>query len=130
MRLFHILPVLGLFFGARASDLDPRSPGKVHPHPHVLDVHNTADVCASLNNTQLMVPNQQRKLTTVGTIGASTFRFKSSRLAFPVAERSTVACLCQSGIPMFLQTNPVAMKAVTIAGAQEVTKILTQLVRR
>jgi hypothetical protein len=37
-------------------------------------------------------------------------------------------CLCLLDIPLFVQTNPVAMLGVTIAGNSVVTTILTQLV--
>jgi hypothetical protein len=33
-----------------------------------------------------------------------------------------------SAIPVFIQTNAIAILAVTIAGQQEVTSVLTQLV--
>ena len=44
MRLFHVLPILSLLFGARASSLDSR-----HPDAHPLDARDVSDVCATLN---------------------------------------------------------------------------------
>lgn len=50
--------------------------------------------------------------------------------AFPVPESDlTDVCLCLSAIPTFIQTNVVAILAVTIAGEQVVTDALTRLVR-
>ena len=45
-----------------------------------------------------------------------------------VHELSTDTCLCQSGLPLFIETNVVAILATTIAGESVVTSILTQLV--
>ena len=39
-------------------------------------------------------------------------------------------CLCLSALPLFLETNLVALLAVTIAGQQVTSDILTDLVRR
>jgi len=42
---------------------------------------------------------------------------------------SADACLCVSGVPLFVETNVVGILAATIAGKPVVTQILTQLVR-
>jgi hypothetical protein len=65
-----------------------------------------ADVCADLN-TELVVPDLLGVLTAVGLINTN---------------------LCISQIPLFVETNVVAILAVTIAGEQVVVDILTQLV--
>ncbi|KAH9980421.1 hypothetical protein BJV74DRAFT_109935 [Russula compacta] len=103
MRLFPVLPLLSLLFGvgARASSLDSRA-----PVPHPLDVRDLSDVCASLD-TELVVPDALGILTAVGIIDV---------------------CLCLSDIPIFIQTNVVAILAVTIAGEQVVTDALTRLI--
>ena len=44
MRLFHVLPILSLFFGARASSLGSREPAA-----HPLDARDLLDVCALVN---------------------------------------------------------------------------------
>jgi hypothetical protein len=46
MRLFHVLPVLGLLPGARASSFGSREPAS-----HRLDMRDTSvtDVCAPIN---------------------------------------------------------------------------------
>lgn len=44
MRLFHVIPALGLLLGARASSLSSRD-----PVPHRLDVRDTPDVCGPLS---------------------------------------------------------------------------------
>jgi hypothetical protein len=69
MRLFSILPFLGLFFVARASRLDSRKPA-----PHPLDVRELIDVCANIN-ANLQVPNLLGILTAVGVIGTAKFMF-------------------------------------------------------
>jgi hypothetical protein len=63
MRLFHVLPILSLLFGAHASSLDSR-----HPDPHPFDARDVLDVCASVD-TELVVPDQLGVLTAVGVIG-------------------------------------------------------------
>jgi hypothetical protein len=70
-------------------------------------VPSPPDVCGRVN-TELIVPNQLGILTAVGLIDT---------------------CLCESQIPTFEQTNIVAILAVTIAGQNVVTNILTQLVK-
>jgi hypothetical protein len=42
---------------------------------------------------------------------------------------ATDVCLCLSALPVFLETNVVAILAVTIAGEPAVTDALTNLVR-
>jgi hypothetical protein len=64
MRPFHLLPVLGLLFGARAFGLDSRA---LFSHP--LDVRDTTDTCAFLD-TALTVTKLGVQIT-VGTLGAS-----------------------------------------------------------
>ena len=44
MRLFHVLPIISLLFGARASSLDSR-----RPDAHPLDARDDSDVCATLD---------------------------------------------------------------------------------
>jgi hypothetical protein len=51
MRLFRVLPILSLLFGARASSLDSRQPAA-----HPLDARYLLDVCA-LVKTELIIPN-------------------------------------------------------------------------
>ena len=70
MRLFRVLPVLGLLLGARASSFH-----RVHPHhpaPQRLDVRDTPDGCASVS-TKLVVPDLLGILTTAtGTASTLT----------------------------------------------------------
>lgn len=51
MRLFCVLPIFSLLFGARASSLDSRT-----PTAHPLDARDLIDVCASID-TDLVVPD-------------------------------------------------------------------------
>ena len=74
MRLFHVVPTLGLLFGARASSLGPREPAA-----HPLDARDLLDVCASVN-ANLEVPNLLGVLTAVGVIGRSIVPLVSSDL--------------------------------------------------
>ncbi|KAF8495935.1 hypothetical protein F5888DRAFT_509998 [Russula emetica] len=104
MRLFSVLPVLGLLLGTRASSHDSREPA-----PYRLDVRSPIidiDVCVTLN-ADLVVPNLLNTLTAVGAIDA---------------------CICLSALPVFLETNVVAALAVTIAGKDVVSGILTALI--
>lgn len=63
MRLFHVLPILSFFFGARASSLDSRQ-----RDAHPLDTRDVLDVCASVD-AGLVVPDVLGILTAVGNIG-------------------------------------------------------------
>lgn len=101
MRLFRLLPALSLLFGARASSLESRE-----PPAHPLDARDLLDVCASVN-AELEVPNLLGILTAVGVVDV---------------------CLCLSALPVFLETNVVALLAVTIAGEKVVTDVLTNLI--
>jgi len=101
MRLFRLLPTLGLLFGARASSFNSREPA-----PHPLDARDLIDVCASLD-TELVVPNLLGILSVVGVLDV---------------------CLCISALPLFIKTNVVALLAVDLAGSSEVTNILTALI--
>ncbi len=65
MRLFRVLPILSLLFGARASSLESREPAA-----HPLDARDLLDVCASVN-VELVVPNLLGVLTAVGIVGQS-----------------------------------------------------------
>ncbi len=67
MRLFRVLPVLGLLLEARASSLDSRQPG-----PHPLDVRDLSDVCAPLEG-KYIVSNGQGLTLDFGGIGESSF---------------------------------------------------------
>ena len=51
MRLFPLLPILSLLFGARASSLDSR-----RPDAHPLDVRDAPDVCGGIDK-ELAVPD-------------------------------------------------------------------------
>jgi hypothetical protein len=51
MRIFHVLPIFGLLFGASASSLDSRA-----PVAHPLDARDTLDVCAPID-VDLQDPN-------------------------------------------------------------------------
>src|SRR6266702_4435547 len=62
MRLFRILPILSLLFGARASSLESREPAA-----HPLDARDLLEVCASVN-VELVVPNLLGVLTAVGIV--------------------------------------------------------------
>ncbi|KAH9051506.1 hypothetical protein EDB87DRAFT_1694447 [Lactarius vividus] len=103
MRLFRVLPVLSLLFGARASSLQSREPAA-----HPLDARELLDVCASVN-ADLVVPDVLNVLTAVGALDI---------------------CLCLSALPLFLETNIVALLAVDIAGEKVVTDILANLAMR
>ncbi|KAH9975008.1 hypothetical protein BGW80DRAFT_1225313 [Lactifluus volemus] len=78
------------------------------PASHPLDTRGLLDVCASVN-ADLDVPNLLGSSTTIGVIDA---------------------CLCMSSIPLFTQTNVVAIAAVGQAqgGEPTVTSILTDLI--
>jgi hypothetical protein len=65
MRLFKLLSLLGLLFGARASSLKTREPA-----PHPLDARELLDVCAFVN-ADLNVPDLLGLLSLVGVIGQS-----------------------------------------------------------
>jgi len=67
---------------------------------------DTTDICGNVN-TELVVPDPLGILTAVGVINS---------------------CICQAGIPEFLQTNVVGALAVTIAGEDVVQPILLQLI--
>ncbi|KAI0048159.1 hypothetical protein FA95DRAFT_1491411 [Auriscalpium vulgare] len=101
MRIFRVLPALALFAGARASSLDGRA-----PVAHPLDTRDVLDICAAID-VELTVP---------GILGIS----------IPVGLLDV--CLCLSALPVFLETNVVAIAAVAIAGHDEVTAILTALI--
>jgi hypothetical protein len=120
MRLFKLFSLLSLFFGARAFSLKSREPA-----PHPLDVRDLLDVCASIN-IDLAVPDLLGILTAVGVIGRSTSHCIASALF--LIECLTDVCLCLSALPLFLETNVVAIAAVNIAGGQVVHDALTDLV--
>ncbi|KAH9975089.1 hypothetical protein BGW80DRAFT_1225415 [Lactifluus volemus] len=103
MRLFKLLSLLGLFFWARASSIKMREPAS-----HPLDTRELLDVCASVN-ADLTVPDLLGILSLVGVIDV---------------------CLCISALPLFIQTNVVAIAAVGRAqgGEPEVTSILEKLI--
>ncbi|KAH9036469.1 hypothetical protein EDB85DRAFT_758455 [Lactarius pseudohatsudake] len=101
MRLSRALPVLSLLFGARASFLESREPAA-----HPLDARELLDVCASVN-ADIVVPDVLGILSAVGAINV---------------------CLCLSALPLFLETNIVALLAVDIAGEQVVSDILANLI--
>ena len=65
MRLFKLLSLLGLFFGARASSLNTREPAS-----HPLDTRDLLDVCAFVD-ADLNVPNLLGVLSLVGKISGS-----------------------------------------------------------
>jgi len=64
------------------------------------------DICASIN-TELVVPDLLGILTAVGVINT---------------------CLCESAVSLFIETNVVAILAVTIAGEAVTVNILNQLI--
>ncbi|KAI0300652.1 hypothetical protein B0F90DRAFT_395233 [Multifurca ochricompacta] len=101
MRIFRVLPILGLLFGAHASPLESREPAS-----HPLDARAPLDVCANVN-VDLAVPDSLGTLTTVGRIDV---------------------CLCLSALPLFLKTNNVAIVAVQTASESVVTDILTKII--
>ncbi|KAI0290225.1 hypothetical protein BC826DRAFT_1106580 [Russula brevipes] len=101
MRLFRVIPVLSLLFGARASSLESREPAS-----HPLDVRQLLDVCANIK-TDLAVPDLLGVLKAVGVVDV---------------------CLCLSALPLFLQTNVVAILAVTVAGQDVTSRILADLI--
>ena len=72
MRLFRVLPVLGLLLGAHASSLNSHipAPHRRHRLDVQVDVRVTSDECASIN-TKLVVPDLLGILTTT-TGSAST----------------------------------------------------------
>ena len=124
MRLFHVFLILSFLFGVNASSLDSR---QLYAHP--LDARDVTDVCGNVG--KLVVPNAQGGNTVVGTI--SQF---NAPLSQPISRVLIViiilidSCLCLSELPQFLQTNPVAIQGIAIAGAQAVLDFLTNLVRR
>jgi hypothetical protein len=125
MHLFRILPILSLLFGAHASSLDPR-----RPDAHPLDARDLSDVCGSLN-TELVVPDLLGILTAVGVIGQfNTMPPAPNQFQVFLIVPLIDVCLCQSALPLFLDTNVVGILGVTIAGDQVVTQILTEFVRR
>jgi hypothetical protein len=73
MRLFSVLPVLGLLLGTRASSHDLREPA-----PHRLVVRSPiVDVCAAIQ-TDLVVTDSFGTLTAVGEISESIFSSSST----------------------------------------------------
>ncbi len=76
MRLFRVLPTLGLLLGTRASSLDSRSPA-----PHSLDTRALIDVCVTLN-TELAVPDLLGIVLAVGLIGESTVTYQHAKKWF------------------------------------------------
>ena len=70
MRLFRLLPVLSLLFGAHASSLDSRQPGA-----HPLDARDL-DVCALVNQVLVIpVPSPLGPPVNVGLIGLFNIPF-------------------------------------------------------
>jgi hypothetical protein len=66
-----------------------------------------------------------------GFEGLWAHRWVDSRLevhVFAVAERSTDLCLCLSALPLFLETNLVAVAAVDVLGLGPVTAVVEALV--
>ncbi|KAN0135198.1 hypothetical protein V8E53_007089 [Lactarius tabidus] len=102
MRLFRALPTLSLLLGASTSSLDSRQ-----SNAHPLDVREVNDVCAPVN-VDLQAPNLLGNL-----LGASGV---------------IDVCLCLSALPLFLETNVVALLAVDILGTQAITDLLTSLI--
>ncbi|KAN0135202.1 hypothetical protein V8E53_007093 [Lactarius tabidus] len=102
MRLFHVLPILGLLFGVSASSLDSRAPAA-----HPLDARELLDVCASVN-VDLLAPDLLGDL--LGVSGVID------------------VCLCLSALPLFLETNVVALLAVKILGTEAITDLLTNII--
>ncbi|KAI9439298.1 hypothetical protein H4582DRAFT_129825 [Lactarius indigo] len=99
MRLFRVLPVLSLLFGARASSLQSRE-----PDAHPLDVRDLLDVCASFNTDYLAV-------------------------LFRIPLHGADVCLCLSGIPLFLENDPVAILAVKTWGKLGVADTVTTIIQ-
>ena len=123
MRLSHLLSIFCLLFGAYASSFDSRAPAA-----HPLDARDLLDVCASVN-TELVVPDLLGGiLTAAGAI--SQFKVPLSQPIFQVSliVLLTDVCLCLSALPLFLETNVVALLAVTIAGEPVTSDVLTNLV--
>ena len=54
--------------------------------------------------------------------------FMAECACVPEPLRSTVTCLCLSDIPVFLETNDVAIAAVALEGELPISDILTQVV--
>ncbi|KAH9974995.1 hypothetical protein BGW80DRAFT_1488004 [Lactifluus volemus] len=106
MHLFKFLSLLCLFFGARAlSSLKTRGPGS-----HPLAARELLDVCAFMSG-DIIIPNAEDFYFPVGAIDV---------------------CLCTSSLPLFIQTNPIAVAAVREArgGEPTVTSILTDLINK
>lgn len=123
MRFFRVLPFLSLLFGASASSLDSRA-----PVAHPLDTRELLDVCASVN-VDLEAPNLLGNvLGTTGVIG--WFNSPLNQLRVVLIRIFTDVCLCLSALPLFLETNIVALLAVDLVGSQVLTDLLTKLVRR
>ncbi|KAF8260046.1 hypothetical protein EI94DRAFT_1706601 [Lactarius quietus] len=102
MRLFRVLPVLSLLFGARASSLDLR---QLYSHPR--DTRDVLDVCTFVYAPFFIVINQ---------------------FGDPVIPGPIDACICISTIPEFMQTNQYAALAVAYAGEQATSSALTDLI--
>ncbi|KAH9961729.1 hypothetical protein BC827DRAFT_256215 [Russula dissimulans] len=100
MRLFRLLPALGVPFGARAFSFESRE-----RDPRPLSARDI-DVCACIN-AELVVPNSLGIQTPVGVLDA---------------------CLCLSALYLFLETNVIAILAVTTAGESAVLDIVTGLI--
>lgn len=124
MRLFCVLPIFSLLFGARASSLDSRT-----PTAHPLDARDLIDVCASID-TDLVVPDLLGGiLSAAGALSQFNVPLSTDFQVSLIILLADV-CLCLSALPLFLETNLVALLAVTIAGQQVTSDILTNLVRR
>ena len=125
MRLFGVLPVLSLLLDARATFLDLRQPA-----PHRLDVRDTSDTCAALDENLLISSTGILIL-----IGGSCFHFSVHGRVFLCSDRSTDQCLCLSGINDFIETRVLEVPAVATLDengrtlvANQVTDILPVMV--
>jgi hypothetical protein len=123
MRLFHVLPILGLLFGVSASSLDSRAPAA-----HPLDTRELLDVCASVN-VDLQAPELLGDLLGVSGVIGQFHTPLSTDFKVSLPMLLTDVCLCLSALPLFLETNVVALLGVKILGTEAITDLLTNIVR-
>ena len=117
MRLFHVLSILSLLFGARAFSLDSRQ-SDAHP----LDARDVSDVCATLDPLDPSEVNLLNALLPLGLLGQ--FDVSMSQPISRVLSVIIGSCLCLSQVSQFLEEDPF----LAIFGDDSTT--LTNFVRR
>jgi hypothetical protein len=109
MRIFYLLPIFSLSFGASTPSLHSRW---LNGYP--LDARDVTNVCTFID-TELQVPNANNDFVSVGVL--SQFNYSPSQ---PISSALTVKliltdyCLCLSHIPRYLDDIAISIaQAVT-----------------